>query len=70
MSTYKTIIHGQEVEVTVIDPVEVDRTKQEILTYNAPIIPVGATSFTDKDDNDHRENDGYRKAPLQTEDES
>lgn len=70
MSTYKTIIHGQEVEVTVIDPVEVDRTRQEILTSNAPVIPIGATSFMDKDDNDHRENDGYRKVPLQTEDES
>lgn len=70
MSTYKTIINGQEVDVTVIDPVEVDRTRQEILSSNAPVMPVGATSFTDKDDNDHRENDGYRKTPLQMEDES
>ena len=70
MSTYKTIIHGQEVEVTVIDPVEVDRTRQEVFMDNAPVMPVGVTHVTDKDDNDHRENDGYRKTPLQTEDES
>ncbi|MHB8365509.1 MAG: hypothetical protein ACYDB0_00635 [Acidithiobacillus sp.] len=70
MSTYKTIIHGQEVEVTVIDPVEVDRTRQEILMSNAPVMPVGETCFTDKDDKEHRENDGVRKVPLQTEDES
>jgi hypothetical protein len=70
VGTYKTIIHGQEVEVTVIDPVEVDRTRQEILTSNAPVMPVGATKFTDKDDKERRENEGYRKVPLQTEDES
>lgn len=31
MSSYRAIICGQEVEVTVLDPVAVDRTKQNFI---------------------------------------
>jgi hypothetical protein len=68
--SYTVIICGQEVEVTVIDPVEVDRTRQGFLSSGEPVMPIGLTSFTDKDGEDHQHNSGYRKAPLKAENQS
>lgn len=64
MSTYKMIINGQEVEVTVIDQVEVDRTKQSFLASEAPVSPIGMTGFLSKDGEEYQQNFGYRKVPI------
>ncbi len=65
MSEQRTvIINGQEVQVTVIDPVEVDRTKQTFLASGVGHVePVGYTSFHDGEDNTRQHNDGYRAVP-------
>lgn len=64
-ASYTAIINGQEVEVTVIDPVEVDRTRQDFLSSGEPLMPIGMTSFMDKDGENHQHNSGYRKSPVE-----
>ncbi len=57
-------INGQEVWVTVIAPVEVDRTKQDFVSSGDFVEPIGLTSFHDKDGEDYQHNSGYRKSPI------
>lgn len=71
-STYTTIINGQEVEVAVVDPVKVDRTRQVRRAHGDFVDqPIGLTGIQKASlgagPAEYESNHGFRKMPVEVE---